>query len=526
MSPLVKSQSFKWRIALGVLALLGVAAGLYMNRFGVDVEPDSAVMITAGLRCAHGEGVSIPNMMGEPKPMTWFPPMIAWLIAGCERAGLNYRHAFGVLNAVAWGLLIGWVGWLARRVCGKNAVPGLLAAGVVLTSGAICAVCGTLYSEPVFWLWMTGSLAALGRWWERPLWRWAALAGVCVGGAMLTRYVGLTLVALGGLAMLARPGQTGRRRLAAAALFGLLSAGPMVEWHFWQTQMKHGDGERSLAWHPITPKLINEGIATLASFIVPAQYADSLWATRAIFALACLLGCGALLWLARHSGGTLRNRFAATPGLVKISAVFAGIYLSFLVVSISIADADTPLDGRILSILIPPGTLLAAYLCAVTVWAHGSRRARRGVTAGVCGLLLLQGLAASRLIRDRQGVLWGAGATSPLLDALCALPPDAVIYSNDPYAIYMAVGRKTETLPFALPPGSPTPRAREAFRAQIQEMRAALAGTGGWVVYWDTLGFLDPVLGREELKTAVRVVETRTSDDGILLRVAPATPQP
>lgn len=522
----MKSQNVRCWIALILLSLLGLAAGLCLNRFGVDVEPDSAVMIAAGLRCAHGEGVSIPNMVGAAKPMTWFPPMISWGVAGCEWAGLNYRQLFGVFNAVAWGLLIGWVGWLARRTAGNNALAGLFAAGVLVTSSAMCAVCGMLYSEPPFWLWMTGALAALGCWWERPLWRWAALAGVCVGGALLTRYVGLTLVALGGLAMLVRPGQKWGRRLAASALFGILSAGPMFAWHFWQTKMRHGDGARTLAWHPIPQKLMEEGIATFASFIVPAQYADSVFGSRAIFGLACLLVCGALFWLARRGGGTLRDRLAAVPGLVKVCTVFVGIYLSFLVVSISIADADTPLDGRILSILIPPGALLASYLCAVTVWEHGNRWARQGVTAVLGGLLLLQGMAAARLVLDRQGVLWGAGATSPLLDALGAIPSDAVIYSNDPYAIYMAVRRKTETLPFALPSGPPTPREREDFRAQMEEMRAALAGKGGWVVYWNALRFLDPVIDQDELKTAVRVVEARASEDGTLLRVAPGTPQP
>ena len=221
----------------------------------------------------------------------------------------------------------------------------------------------------------------------------------------------------------------------------------------------------------------------------------------------------------------VRAQLAAIPGLVVASALFLGIYLSFLVLSISIADADTPLDGRILLILIPPGTMVAGFLGAVTL-RESSRRVRWLVTAGICGLLLLHGFSTAQFITDRKGVLWGAGANSPTLDALCSLPQEAIIFSNDPYAIYMAVRRKTETLPFVPPVGTPSAGAREDFRREMNAMQEALASKGGWVVYWNALGFLDPVIDAELLKKTVPVVESKSVADGTLWRVAPRAVTP
>jgi len=508
------------------LSLLGMAVGLYWNRYGVDVEPDSAVMMTAGLRFAHGEGVSIPNMLGDPKPMVWFPPVVSWVVGLFEWAGVDSQRGFGVLNPVLWGILIGWAGWLAGRAARGVQVLGVFAAGVILTNGAIGLAYGMLYSEPFFYLWLVGALAALGCWWDRPLLRWAALAGVAVGGALMTRYVGLTLGLLGGCVILLRPGVDWKRRGAALACFGVLSAGPMLGWHFWQSTLRHGESPRTLAWHPITGELVNDGIATLSQFILPKQVAASVASTRLIFALACLAAGVALWrWFGRCEGRSLREKLAATPGLVVASAVFMVIYTAFLVVSISIADADTPLDGRILSMLVVPGVFVAVYLLAVVLWEQGSRRARGWLAAAACGFLLLQGVATLREIAYRNvGVIWSPGRPSPTLDALCALPGDAVIYSNDPYAIYMAVRRKTETLPFALPSPTPGERARAELKKDMAQMREALARKGGWVVYWNALNFLDPVIDRELLETAVPVVDSKALEDGMLLYVAPQTP--
>lgn len=515
----------RWLIALIFLSLLGAGAGLYMNRFGVDVEPDSAVYMTSGIRFARGEGVSMPNLIGAPRPMVWFPPVTPWMVALCEWSGMDIRKSFGVFNAVAWGILIGWVGWLAWRVAGRRPVVGVLAAGAILTSSSICAVHGYLYSEPPFFLCLLGGLAALAAWWERPCFQWVVAAGICIGLGLLTRYVGLTLVMLGGLALLVRPGINLRQRMVDLAGFGVLSAGPMYGWHLW---MKIGrsalSAERALEWHPITGAQMNEGIASLAWLVVPMREADSLWATRTLLGLMIAAVAVAIWgWLGRRDGRTPRAKLLSLPPLVGLSTGFIGIYLAFLVVSISIADACTPLDWRILSIIVPPGVLVLAYLAKVAV---AERFGKIGcAVGGLMAIALLVNLGHSTFVYDvcRERVCWMPGETSPVLEALRAVPAQAVVFSNAPCELYMALRRKTEDLPL-LPPGDGDPlREAQGFESKIAAMQNGMAPGGGWVVYWRGLEG-DAPIPFEKLQALLPVIETKRFKDGALLHIAPSTP--
>ena len=517
----------RWSIALIFFSLLGVGAGLFMNRLGVDVEPDSAVYMTSGIHFAHGEGMSMPNLIGAPKPMIWFPPVTPWMVSLCERSGLDIRKSFGVFNAIAWGILIGWVGWLAKRNTGGRPVLGVLAAGAILTSNSICTVNGFLYSEPPFLLCLMGGLTALASWWERPCSKWVAVAGFCIGLGLLTRYVGLTLVMLGGLTLLVRPGINIRRRFLSLIGFGALSVGPMFGWHLW---MKIGRSavseERTLAWHPITAAQINEGIATLASFIVPAEYADSLWATWIIFGL--MVGVFAVAiwaWLGRRDGRTTCKKLSSVSALVGLSAVFIGIYLAFLFVSISIVDASTPLDWRILSIIVPPGTLVVAYLASVSVVERFGKYACAGGCLVVVALLVNLGYSTFFDEVYRGKIYWMPGETSQVLDALRTVPAQAVVFADAPCEIYMAVRRKTEDLPHMPPEDGWHFSEAKGVEAEIAAMQTKLAGCGGWVVYWKGLDG-NSAISIKKLQAVLPVIELKTFQDGALLHIAPSMPHP
>ncbi|MEI6349639.1 MAG: glycosyltransferase family 39 protein [Verrucomicrobiota bacterium] len=506
---------------MAVFSVLGTAAGLYMNRHGVNVEPDSSVYMTSGILFAHGEGLSMPNSIGAPQPMAWFPPVTPWMVSFCEWTGQDIFKSFGIFNAVSWGLLIGWVGWLAKRSAGGLLIPGILGAAAILTSGDLCNVHSYLYSEPPFFLCLMGALSALAFWWEQPRLRWVAVAGLCIGLGVLTRYVGLTLIATGGLVLLAHPGRDWRR-IRALILFGVLSVGPILGWHFWITRARgSAASERTLAWHPITQAQINEGIETIASFVVPVDFANSVWAPRIVFLLMAGLAAALIrIWLGRPDGRTRREKLGATPPLIGISACFIAIYLAFLVLSISIADACTPLDGRILSIIVPPGVLVVTYLVSVSLYQPGEKWTRRGTACATAGLLAILGYSTLNENVCREHLYWTPGQDSEVHDALRSVPSRDIVFSNAPCDLFMATRRKTEALPLLPPEYGQNGSEEEDFRKRFAFMEKTLAPHGGWVVYWEALAN-DPAITMEALRAALPVIETKTFGDGTLLHIAP-----
>lgn len=509
-------------MALVFLSLLGLGMGLYMNRLGVDVEPDSAVYATSGILFAHGQGISMPNQLGAPQPMVWFPPLTPWVVSLCEWSGLDIRKSFGAINAVSWALLIGSVGVLARKCAKGRWVPGILAAGVITTSYAICTVNGFLYSEPMFQLFSLGTLAMLASWWECMDIRRAAVAGLFVGLALLTRYVGVTLFALGGLVILMRLGMRWRPLFNVLTAFSVPAAGPMFAWHLWQKFVKFApSSERTLAWHPITAAQVGEGIETIASFVVPPALVNSFRATRIIAMLTMgLLVVVVWLWLGRK-GGTAPEKPSTIPALAGIGATFIVIYLGFLVLSISIADADTPLDWRILSITIPPGAIIGGYLLFVAGWKRGNWRTQ-WATIVICGALLaIHGYYTFSCQVCRESISLGPDETSEALNALRLVPDHSIIFSNAPCEVYMAARMKTEQLPL-LPEGNNSqPLEDKAFKAQIERMRRTLAPGGGWVLYWNGLNG-DPPIPRKMLQSVLPIAQVQVFGDGALLRISPA----
>ena len=508
-------------IGLLILSSLAVIAGLYMNRFGVNVEPDSAVCMSAGILFAHGEGISEPNLLGPAKAMTWFPPTIPFIVAIFEKLDFDILKAFAVLNALSWGLLTGWVGWLAYRIAGRTPLLGIFAATAILTSNAICYVHGMLYSEPLFLLWTTGSLATLACYWDRPHLRWSVAAALCVGGALLTRYVGLTLVVTGSLILLLRPSQNWRRRLGVLVVFTALSFGPLFAWHVWQKNVRHASSERTLEWHPITSAQIDEGITTLSAFIIPPEFSNFPYSKTIILTLAIILVLAALwLGLSHDNQRGIREKLAEIPSLVWISALFIAIYGSFLIVSISIADADTPLDDRILSIILPPTIIITAYLAFTAGWKRMPRLSNYVAIGCVCGLLTFHGISTIRNQVTRDYLTWSPRDPSILLDTIRSIPDQALIFSNEPAAVYMATRRKSEGLPYPLAKEESDSAKQDSLNQKMAFLKKTMGSNGGWVVYWIRLHG-DPVVSEDFIKKTMPVQETLRFDDGIILHIAP-----
>ena len=516
----IKMQKY-WFIVLLIVSGMSLTAGLYMNRRGVDVEPDSAVCMTAGILFAHGEGISQPNGIGPAKAMTWFPPTIPFLVAVCERFNWDILKSFAILNALTWGILTFLVGWLACRTAGHTPLLGILAAALILTSDAICYVHGMLYSEPLFLLWTTGSLALLAFYWKQPRLRWVAAAALCVDAALLTRYVGLTLVITGGLIMLLPSNQTWRRRLTSAIIFSTLSLGPLFAWHIWQKNVRHASSERTLEWHPISLAQINEGFSTLASFIVPPEFANFPYSTNVTLSLTFIFIFAAMWrWLCRDHKKAVLNQLKETPPLVWMSTLFILIYGSFLILSISIADADTPLDSRILSILLPPLAIIASYLAFAAGWKRTSPFLKTIALVFVGGLLALHALSTIRTQVTRSYLTWSPQDSSPLLDAIRALPNLSLIYSNEPAAVYMATRRKSEGLPLLPPENESDPIKLNELNEEIENVKQTMAPQGGWIIYWNQLHG-DPVVSQEILEKNLPVLKKISFDNGLLLHIAP-----
>jgi 4-amino-4-deoxy-L-arabinose transferase-like glycosyltransferase len=161
--------------------------------------------------------------LGRTIPTTEKPPLYAAVLAVPSALGLDSVAAHRVVSCLLGGAAVTLIGLLGRKVGGPRV--GLVAAGIAAVYPALWMLDASLRSESLYLPLIALVLLLAYRLLEAPSGRRAALLGLTIGFAALTRSEAVVLVVP---ALLLLPG--GRRlRLAAAVLAGcLVVVGPWL----------------------------------------------------------------------------------------------------------------------------------------------------------------------------------------------------------------------------------------------------------------------------------------------------------
>jgi hypothetical protein len=195
------------------------------------------------------------------------------------------------------------------------------------------------------------------------------------------------------------------------------------------------------------------------------------------------LGVG--LWLVWRKGYTLRLLYFAIPDVVKVAALSSVTYVLFLMVSISLVDANTPLDQRLLSplfvfLLVPVGYGIHCWNSLI-----GRRHAFRALLVSLVAIGCLGQAAMSyplleRSYREGQGFSNGRWAESELIRALRESRDREALYSNSADAVSFLTGREAKQIP--VPFFSTTQQVNSDYEHELSKMREALTNGGVLVI--------------------------------------------
>lgn len=188
----------------GVLALLGL--GLAVRLFDLT-DPPLEYHPTRQLRGAiiarsiyyswlpdadavqRGLAMDFAASTGQYEP----PILESLAAAGYMLAGGEYIWIARIINSIFW--LVGGLALFA--LAGRIASPGgaLLALGFYLLLPFAVQSSRTFQPDPGMTMWVILTAYAMFRWSETPKWKWAVLAGLLAGMAILTKAVAVYLVA-------------------------------------------------------------------------------------------------------------------------------------------------------------------------------------------------------------------------------------------------------------------------------------------------------------------------------------------
>ena len=409
---------------------------------------------------------------------------------------------------------------LAYRLTEQSKLAAVSVSLLLLWSNVFFSQHIVALSEPLFFFWQLQICLALWRYFNSSQRRWLLLCGLCAGAGALTRYVGVILFPAIAFVVFLWPAQSCRKRLQAALWVVIPALLPPLAL-FLRNYLRDGQATSTTwAYHPIPGAKIWDGISAAGYFLLPLSVSAPVW-LAVLVAMVGLLGFAYIACL-RHY---LRQTEAVMPSfkLQTFIVLWSLSYLVMLAVSLSLYNADTPLDHRILTPLYFVWVIAGISLARGYVRLSGRQGLWRVV---LLWSLLLAGLNLRILTKavahyrcDGIGVAVGytnrAWRSSGIISYLRALPAQTPIYSNAPDAIEFILGRDTKSFPKQIDPGNLQPVAD--YLQQEQQMKADVAARQGVIVYFDKFKFREAYLANiEEIKQRQNLRLLHLEDDGAI----------
>ncbi len=515
-------------VAAIALAIIGV---LTATRWGIGASPDSVVYLGVARNLLTGRGLTIPFGDVADLPLTRFPPLYPALLAFAGSLAGDPLSVARWLHAGLFGANALLIAHLVTQARGGLTGATVAAAGLFVLSPSMVLLHSMAWSEPVFLLLSLLCLALLARFVRTQDGRWVVAAGIFAGLACLTRYVGVSLLGAGFLSVLIWGGGDRRRRVRMALLFLGLGAAPLGLWFLRNLAIAGTAADRAVVPHLVGATQAWQALETVSRWLLLPPSAPN--AVKA--AVALLVGggvFGALLLggpsIRARGEGRFREWFARVPAEIRLLAVFSISYGLVLLASVSLVDANTPLDERLLSPLLGPALVTSVFALATVRGAgRGARVGRAALLLGASlfSLLSLKASSAAALEAYRNGigfnqVEWRRSATVARLSGLLETTR---IYANAPEAVYLLTGRSALQIPRRA--NLVTRQTNESFQNDVMAMGAALAQEGGVIVYFTRIQS-NSLPTEEELRDLLSLEPLFRGEDGAIYRLAdsPASP--
>ena len=439
-------------LTLGLLAVGGIWLLAYSTPFGLGLNDDSIAYIAGARSILEGNGYR-EAWLASNGPVTHFPPGFPAVLAFIGFVtGLDPVRGARALNGLLFGLNIALTGWVGWRMTGSR-VAGVLCATLILLNSSLLYIHSRAMSEPLYIFLMLVSFLLLDTYFKRPKNYWLVVLGIVLGWAYLARYAALSLLATMVAALLILH-EDWRSRLKSVLIL-LLGAIPWIlGWSIRNRVVGGNLTNRVLGWHPITLDNWDLGIKTFADFLAPLQvFRRAIKQIPASFEIIMIaIGLSLLIWVL-YKGWPyfFRPAKATRPDtLAFTNALYVVAYMSVLVLAMTLFDPATKFQVRILSPVFVSLLLLLMNL-GVWLWREKHFIWRPIIILFIAGLLGMFASSQAISVQDfRKGGDAFAGErwyASEAILALEQLPPDVLILTNEPGAVYLYTGRPSGVLP-------------------------------------------------------------------------------
>jgi 4-amino-4-deoxy-L-arabinose transferase-like glycosyltransferase len=465
-------KSLIFLVFLVALGIAGVIFMAWLTPHGVGIYVDSLSYVSSARNLVAGFGMGRLTGLGVLKPMTHYPPFYSLVLAFFHLLGSPELSTARWLSSLAFGFTIVLAGLIIFQRT-RSYFFSIFIAILFLLSNPILRNFSWAMTEPLYIVLMLLGFLLLGLYLLNPDKRWLFLTAIIASCALLTRYVGFSLVSAFGIVLLVNRQLDLRHRLKHLGIFLAIVLVPTLIWLVRNWMISETLTNRILNWHPISSENISFLIKAINSWGLLPQRLVVGHESLAFSGIIIFLSLAGIFWLIRSKPKP------GKPPTLEFGILLAGwLYVGLLITSLFFLDATTRLENRILLPLYVIILVLIVIGCAF-LWERKTILARLGVVL-ICLWLIYFSFtrvdgAIMDLRADGQGYASLKWQNSPTAGFM-RQQDTSVIYTNDVTAIYFLSGKASVGIPNA-----------HATQADITKMQEYLHTPNSYLVIFGNL---------------------------------------
>ena len=439
---------------LGLLALLGLFAVLFVTAWGCGLSPDSVVYLDTATNLLRGNGWSFGATDGVLRPMTQYPPLFPSVVALISLTGMDVPDAARWFNAILFAGTIFLTGLAVSRYTQGSFWPAVLVSFFVLTCVPLIRIFSSALSEAAFIFFGLSGMFLLSIYLKERSPGWLVTAALGVALSCLSRYVGVTFIAAGILGLLFLNRKPLAARVADIAVWGIVSSAPVAIWATRNLSLSGHVSRYATHINVATTSKIRQhlGLAIRDAFAsslpdkVPVEI--RLVAFLGVVGLLIALSVALLRRRKDKPGATLRPAYLGPLPYVLI--FFSAAYCGFISASIVLFQQGA-LNERFMTILYAIAfILLACWFYRLSNLLRAARTLKLVLLITTCGLAFVQtGYSTIWVLRRHSEGLGYAARTwheSAIVLTLKDLPAETLVVTNEAIPLYYLTGHPTYQL--------------------------------------------------------------------------------
>jgi 4-amino-4-deoxy-L-arabinose transferase-like glycosyltransferase len=444
---------------------------------------------------------------------THYPPLYFILIALTALITGDALEALRLLQLLTIALNFTLFTLIVWKGTHKALLPTIICSLLFVTSQSVLYIHTMAWSEGLFCFFALLGFYFLANYLEHENNRFPtlALSAFFIGLAFITRYVGVALIVTGVITLALYVSGNKTKRITDCFYFSFLSSFPMLLWMGRNWFISNAATSRQLVVHPISIEKVQIGIQVLLSWLfLPSNYPVILLLILLLIAITYVVSINNL------DTNNINRTF-------EIYFIFIFTYILFLLISISLFDAHTPLDVRI---LFP--VYLSFLLCLVLL-SHRVYHTKSIRIVSYLMIFVLFLLAYAQIGIQKEYLSYastnGIGfsskkwSQSDMLQWVKKLPQDTIIYTNGPDAIKIIANRSSKMVPHLVSPVDRTEN--KNIQSDINEMVSKISDNKGVIIYLNEISWRWYLPTIKQLSQTLPLKLKYRGKDGIAVEIHP-----